>query len=117
MRNSEYNIKRHYYYNDPAPAYAAKYGKPMPFTGPDTLFKICPSTTKWGAFDPNDTFGYAMIKDFILMRLGETYLLLAEAQVKQGKTAEAATTINVLRTRANADQVNRIANGHEFYFG
>jgi hypothetical protein len=105
MRNSEYNIKRHYYYNDPAPAYASKYGKQIPFTGPDTLFKICPSTTKWGAFDPNDTFGYAMIKDFILMRLGETYLLLAEAQVKQGKTAEAATTINVLRTRANADQV------------
>jgi hypothetical protein len=106
IRNSEYNIKRHYYYNDPAPAYAAKYGKPVPFTGPDTLFKIAPSTTKWGAFDPNDTFGYAMIKDFILMRLGETYLLLAEAQVKQGKTAEAATTINVLRTRANADLVN-----------
>ncbi|MEO7214643.1 RagB/SusD family nutrient uptake outer membrane protein [Mucilaginibacter sp.] len=106
IRNSEYNIKRHYYYNDPAPAYASKYGKQIPFTGPDTLFRICPSTTKWGAFDPNDTFGYAMIKDFMLMRLGETYLLLAEAQVKQGKTAEAATTINVLRTRAQADQVN-----------
>ena len=40
-----------------------------------------------------------------MMRLGETYLLLAEAQVKQGKTADAATSINVLRTRANAPQV------------
>lgn len=106
IRNSQYNIRRRYYYNDPNPIYAARYGKPVPFTGPDTLVNICPSTTKWGAFDPNDTFGYAMIKDFILMRLGETYLLLAEAQVAQGKTAEAAATINVLRTRANAAQVS-----------
>lgn len=102
MRNSQYSIKRRYYYNDPT---NANYGKIVPFTGPDTLYKICPSTTKWGAFDPNDTFGYAMIKDFIMMRLGETYLLLAEAQVKQGKTADAAASINVLRTRANAPQV------------
>lgn len=105
IRNSQYNIRRRYYYNDPNPIYAARYGKQVPFTGPDTLINICPSTTKWGAFDPNDTFGYAMIKDFILMRLGETYLLLAEAQVAQGKTAEAAISINALRTRANADQV------------
>jgi len=105
IRNSQYNIRRRYYYNDPNPTYAARYGKQVPFTGPDTLINICPSTTKWGAFDPNDTFGYAMIKDFILMRLGETYLLLAEAQVAQGKLADAATSVNVLRTRANADQV------------
>ncbi|MEO6633638.1 MAG: RagB/SusD family nutrient uptake outer membrane protein, partial [Mucilaginibacter sp.] len=102
MRNSNNNIRRKYYYNDRSPTYSALYGKPVPFTGSDTLFRICPSVTKWGAFDPNDTFGYAMIKDFIMMRLGETYLLLAEAQVKQGKTAEAAATINVLRTRAQA---------------
>ncbi len=103
IRNSKYNIRRNYYYNDPTKA--SLYGKPVPFTGPDTLFKICPSTTKWGQFDPNDTFGYAMIKDFILMRLGETYLLLAEAQVLQGKTVQAAANINVLRTRANAPLV------------
>lgn len=105
MRNSQYSIKRRYYYNDPSSTYASLYGKPVPFTGTDTLFRICPSTTKWGAFDPNDTFGYAMIKDFIMMRLGETYLLLAEAQFKQGKTTEAANSINALRTRAKAPLV------------
>ncbi|NCD68121.1 RagB/SusD family nutrient uptake outer membrane protein [Mucilaginibacter agri] len=105
MRNSENSIKRHYYYNDPSPTYKALYGKPVPYAGADTLFRICPSTTKWGAFDPNDTFGYAMIKDFIMMRLGETYLLLAEAQIQQGKTALAANNINALRTRAKAPQV------------
>lgn len=103
IRNSQYSIKRRYYYNDPG--FPALLGKPVPFAGADTLFRICPSTTKWGAFDPNDTFGYATIKDFVMMRLGETYLLLAEAQMKQGKTGDAANSINVLRTRANAPQV------------
>ena len=102
IRNSQWNIRRKYYYNTPG---YVNYGKQIPFTGPDTLYKICPATTKWGQFDPNDTFGYAMIKDFIMMRLGETYLLLAEAQVMNGETANAAASINVLRTRANAPQV------------
>ncbi|NCU03454.1 MAG: RagB/SusD family nutrient uptake outer membrane protein, partial [Chitinophagaceae bacterium] len=54
---------------------------------------------------PNDVFGFAMIKDFILMRLGETYLLKAEAQLKQNNTTGAATTINIIRARANATPV------------
>lgn len=103
IRNSQYNIKRKLYYNDPSQT--ATFGKPVPFTGPDTLYKICPYTTKWGAFDPNDTFGYAMIKDFILMRYAETYLLLAEAQVKLGDLSGAASSINVLRARAGAPLV------------
>ena len=39
------------------------------------------------------------------MRLGETYLLLAEAQFKQGKLPEAANSINAIRARANAAPV------------
>jgi len=105
MRNSRFNIRRRYTYNDPSATYAAKYGTMVPYVGADTVYKICPSTTKWGQYDPNDAFGYGMWKDFILMRYGETYLLLAEAQFKQGKTAEAAVSINALRTRAAAPQV------------
>lgn len=103
MRNSRFNIRREFWYNDPTKP--ATFGKPVPYTGPDTLWKIMPYTTKWGAFDPNDEFGYAMIKDIIVMRLGETYLLLAEALVKQNKLPLAADAINVLRTRANAPLV------------
>jgi hypothetical protein len=103
MRNSQNNIRRQYWYNDPSKT--SLYGKPVPYTGPDTVYKICPSTTKWGQYDPNDAFGYAMIKDFILMRLGETYLLQAEAQLQQGHTTDAAASINVLRTRAHAPLV------------
>lgn len=97
IRNSQYNIRRKIYINNPT---HANYGKQVPYIGTDTIYNLCPHTTKWGAFDPNDTFGYATIKDWILMRLGETYLLLAEAQFKQGKTTDAANSINVLRERA-----------------
>jgi hypothetical protein len=106
MRNSPYNIRRHYWYNDPSPSYAAVYGKEVPYTGADTLFKICPSTTKWGQYDPTDEFGYDMLKDITIMRLGETYLLLAEAQFDEGKLPEAATTLNTLRARSGASAIS-----------
>lgn len=105
MRNSQYNIRRKYYYNNPASTY---YGQQIPYAGADTLFKIAPNTTKWYDFIANNTdgtFGFAMCKDFILMRLGETYLLQAEAQFKQGKLTEAANSINAIRARANATPV------------
>ncbi|MBS1512579.1 MAG: RagB/SusD family nutrient uptake outer membrane protein [Bacteroidetes bacterium] len=102
MRNSSYNLRRKFYINTPT---AANYGQQVPYTGADTIFKIAPHTTKWYQYDPNDVFGFAMIKDFILMRLGETYLLLAEAQFKQGKLPEAAATLTTLRARSNATAV------------
>lgn len=105
MRNSQFNIRRKYYYNNPASTY---YGQEIPYVGGDTLFKIAPNTTKWYdllANNSDGTFGFAMTKDFILMRLGETYLLQAEAQFKQGKLTDAANSINIIRARANATPV------------
>jgi hypothetical protein len=63
-----------------------------------------PSTRKWDwapsiAADLQQTSNY---NDMIYLRLAETYLILAEAQFKLGETADAATTINLLRSRANA---------------
>ncbi|MDB5147663.1 MAG: Starch-binding associating with outer rane [Mucilaginibacter sp.] len=103
MRNSKYNLRRKYYYNDPS---SADYGKLVAGPGIDTNRNIVPKTNKWDQFDPNDTFGSSMIKDFIIMRLGETYLLKAEAQFKQGNKGGAAETINILRARAKAATVN-----------
>lgn len=102
MRNSKYNIHRYFSYNDPN---YEDYGQPVPYEGPDTLFIINPYTLKWGQFDPRDTFGWGMWKDFIVMRLGETYLLKAEAQFKQGDLEGAAESINKLRERADAPMV------------
>ncbi|UZD23115.1 RagB/SusD family nutrient uptake outer membrane protein [Algoriphagus halophytocola] len=39
-------------------------------------------------------------RDYIAMRLADTYLMLAEAQLMQGKVAEATDNINVVRRRA-----------------
>ncbi|NTS41877.1 RagB/SusD family nutrient uptake outer membrane protein [Flavisolibacter sp. BT320] len=100
MRNSPNNIRRVYYYNHPN--YPNLMGQQVPRTASDTVTNLGAHTTKWYQFDPKDTFGYAMIKDIIHMRLGETYLLQAEAQFKQGKLGDAATSINALRDRANA---------------
>ncbi|MFC3560356.1 RagB/SusD family nutrient uptake outer membrane protein [Pedobacter jamesrossensis] len=102
MRNSKYNIHRDYYYNDPK---NAKFGQKVVPLAADTLYKIVPSTTKWNHYLDADPTGNGSYKDLVMMRLGETYLLLAEAQFKQSKLGEAATSINVLRTRANAAQV------------
>ncbi len=68
MRNSHYNFRRQYWYNDPSKPDLL--GKPVPYSGFDTLYRINPHTTKWYQFDPKDEFGFAMIKDIILMRLG-----------------------------------------------
>ncbi|WP_093024670.1 RagB/SusD family nutrient uptake outer membrane protein [Pustulibacterium marinum] len=103
MRNSKYNIHRKFRYNDPN--LPELYGQDVPYEGFDTLYRINPYTMKWGQYDDRDVFGYGMWKDFILMRLGETYLLKAEAQFKQGDLSGAATSINALRNRANAPMV------------
>lgn len=104
IRNSQYNLRRKYYYNDPS---SPQYGQlVLPGDGIDTNRNIVPKINKWDQFDPNDTFGSSMIKDFIIMRLGETYLLKAEAQFKQGNTQGAANSINVLRARAHAAMVS-----------
>jgi len=39
-------------------------------------------------------------RDYIAMRLADTYLLLAESQFRQGKIADATATINTVRRRA-----------------
>lgn len=102
MRNSKHSIRRRFYYNRPG---FELEGQLVPYEGPDTIFIITPYTLKWGHFDPQDVFGFGMWKDFMLMRLGETYLFRAEAEMKQGKLEEAAGTINILRDRAEAPGV------------
>jgi hypothetical protein len=128
MRNSKFNIHRQFIFNNPDKKYSPVYLKPVPygkdttfvFVNPtkagdtikikiaalDTIANLAPYTTKWGHFDPRDEFGYGMWKDFILMRLGETYLLRAEARFKQSNTSGAADDINVLRLRAKAASVS-----------
>jgi hypothetical protein len=122
IRNSNYNIRRWVNYNgnfapkqigidakgfrvaaDATNAVQVITIKPgdraIPFEA-DSLEVWYPYCTKWGGYDTTDDFGYALIKDWPLMRLGETYLLRAEARLRQNNAAGAAADINVLRNRA-----------------
>lgn len=122
MRNSEYNIKRHLYYNaegfeatyavdkngwrvdsdspDKVGEVSVKTGDPVVLQVGDTIMNFYPYSTKWNSYDPADGWGWTCIKDYPMMRLGETYLLRAEARFKQGNSQGAADDINVLRERA-----------------
>lgn len=64
-----------------------------------------PSTRKWDYANPNDLAGSENFNDQVYLRLAETYLILAEAQLQNGDAASAANTINVLRARANASAI------------
>ncbi len=122
IRNSNHNIRREMWYNKPnwsatiyvdnngwqvkegeGTAITVKTGdKVIPHIG-DTLNVFYPHTTKWGGYDPTDDFGWALTKDFPMMRYAEVYLLRAEARFRQGNKEGAADDINVLRDRAFKD--------------
>jgi hypothetical protein len=122
IRNSNFNIRRTTNYNKPN--YSEQIGidadgfrvakdaagatqvvtittgdRVIPFRA-DSLEVWYPYVTKWGGYDPDDDFGYAIVKDWPVMRLGETYLLRAEARLRQDNPTGAADDINVLRNRA-----------------
>lgn len=107
IRNSEYNIKRHWYYNDPE---SDLYGQKVEITQ-DTwdAGRLCPAITKffYGAQRFGGSEGYGgNTKDRMKFRLAETYLLLAEARMNQGDTQGAADAINEVRRRAHASDIS-----------
>ena len=56
--------------------------------------------------DPVDITGSGAYGDWVYLRLGNTYLLKAEAQFKLGDDAGAAETINIIRRRSNASEIS-----------
>ncbi len=109
MRNSTFNIRREFYYNNPKSNY---YGQKMvygPFIDDSQSFRYCQcffmkATCEW---DHANTSRYdgRVYKDAYAMRLAETYLLRAEAYLGKGDKNNAAMDINVVRSRANAAPV------------
>ena len=66
-----------------------------------------PSIRKWdwAPADPADVQNSSNYNDQVYLRLAETYLLLAEAQFRLGDLTGAATTLNIIRARANATTI------------
>lgn len=124
MRNSVYNIRRTFYYNNPADK--DYFGKPivvkkgsngnlflarndgtLTTIAIDTLRQYYPYFRKIeGSSINNDILSGNTSKDFSRMRVAETYLLRAEAYFRKGDLENAAKDINVVRGRAKATLIN-----------
>jgi hypothetical protein len=106
MRNSPFNFRREFYYNNPDSQY---FGKPVegPFSAEDTLRTIYPYPRKIEGepWEDNNRSG-RITNDVYVYRLAETYLLRAEAHFRNGDLVNAAADINTLRARANAEPIS-----------
>ena len=93
------------------------YGDTAKSLYPQDDIRLRPFPTKWNKeYDPNDptkttphpneeAYTGSTIRDGYGIRLAETYLILAEAQMMQGKNDDAAESINVVRRRSNASDI------------
>jgi hypothetical protein len=116
IRNAPHNIKRDFYYDNPASAYNNKkvdfslYPAGSRDAIRDTCQYIYPFFMKFA--DPchvlnniTQSGGGQDFKDEYAMRLAETYLLRAEAYMQLNKNAEAAADVNAIRTRSHAKPI------------
>lgn len=122
MRNSKYNIRRIWYYNNPESQYLGEKvrvvvnngktvvafpdGTPSN-VGIDTMRAIYPMHRKVdGVSKGEDPTSGHTVNEIIKMRLAETYLLRAEAHLRKGDLIAAANDINEVRSRAKATLVD-----------
>jgi tetratricopeptide (TPR) repeat protein len=106
IRNSAYNIRRTFVYNNPASSYFGKVVERRT-QADDTMFYLYPTIRKIEGNPPKsgDLSRGRTFTDLMVYRLAETYLLRAEAYLRKGEPALAAADINVVRARANAKPV------------
>ncbi len=103
IRNSNYNIKRIWYYNNPK---SSKYGQKAEIT--ETTWKLSqlyPVITKFFYGKAADLTYTGNNKDRMKFRLAETYLLKAEACIDLGDKQGAADAINMVRQRAGSTSI------------
>jgi len=121
VRNAKYNIKRDFYYDNPASTYdkkkinllvdyATQYAEGKRDAMRDSCQYIYPYWMKFADpchyfTDPARSGGGSDHKDRYAIRLAETLLLRAEAYVGLNQPDLAAADINLIRNRANATPV------------
>ncbi len=105
MRNSPWNIKRDWYYNNKS---NALYGQKVDTKAKgliDTIQFIYPMVRKGEGVITSINSSSTPDYKFIVYRLSETYLLRAEAYMMKGNLEAAAQDINKVRNRAQAKPV------------
>lgn len=116
IRNSKYNMKREYYWTNPNGRFYGQLmteetlgDKARSFQVTDPTYMKIIAAQHHGQFKDatsGETHDNGRIyKDWYIMRLAETYLLRAEANLLAGKADAAAADINAVRNRANATPV------------
>jgi hypothetical protein len=108
QRGGDFALRRFYTMNNAATLLAGrKLGDTLRtvFTAEKISDPLWPSTRTWDWASTVDPVGGATYVDQPYLRLADTYLLLAEAQFKQGKLTEAAATLNIVRARAGASAI------------
>ncbi|MFA6947047.1 MAG: RagB/SusD family nutrient uptake outer membrane protein [Pedobacter sp.] len=106
MRTSPFNWRRVFYYNNPASAFFGQVIEPKT-TYEDTSRSIYPYTRKIEGMPRNGNITSGQTdNDLYVYRLAETYLLRAEAYLRNNDPDNAALDINVVRARANATPVD-----------
>ncbi len=102
IRNSQYNFRRNFYYNNPKSSFLGKQVGPRS-TAEDTLRSMYPYPRKIeGKPWHNDRNSGSTAKDIYVYRLSETYLLRSEAYFRKGEIQKATDDINTVRLRSNA---------------
>lgn len=109
IRNSKYNIRRKFYYNNPESDYYLQEVEPRT-SHVDTMRNVYPIIRKVegnvGTFTNTDiSWSGRTYQDVMVFRLAETYLLRAEAHFMLGELDEAADDINRVRDRAGASLI------------
>ncbi len=105
MRNSNYTLKRNWYYNNSL--VPATYGKKCNIT--DDTWKtgqLFPAITKFFYGKAENLTMTGAYKDRMKCRLAETYLQLAEAYIGMDNKPKAAEAMNVVRKRAGAPNLS-----------
>ena len=111
MRNSPYNMKRDFYFNNPESYLFGQKWDPAihSHSEKDTSRRVFAYSLKVeGPFFQGGEGDYKgrTTKDVYVMRLAETYLLRAEAYFRNGDAGKAADDINAVRSRANAELIS-----------
>ncbi|WP_169786436.1 RagB/SusD family nutrient uptake outer membrane protein [Pseudalgibacter alginicilyticus] len=112
-RYSEYAVKKYFIYptNDAATEFEVIGETNMDYDDPEDLEDnyLWPYVTKWAYNDPfvlDNASLSGQYNDQMYMRLAETYLIAAEAMMKNSKPGLAADYLNELRRRSNASEID-----------